>query len=140
MLFYSREGCNNPLYSINLKKALVEPMSQDLIDALDQNIKEAQKIVDFGDALERLKHNRDFKKVILEGYFEQEPIRLVHLKSDINMQSESTQKNILSQMDSIGFLNQFFQAAFFKANQAKRAIEADEETRAELLNPDEEVA
>lgn len=132
-LFYSSEGCNNPSYSINLKKALVEPMTQDPIEALDANIKQAQKIVDVADALERLKTNRDFKKVILEGYFEQEAVRLVHLKADSNMQSDASQKSILSQMDAIGGLNQFFETTFYKANQAKRAIEADEETRAEIL-------
>ena len=46
-------------------------MSTAELQQLDFNIKLAQKIVDMGDALDRLRNNRDFKKVIGEGYFEQ---------------------------------------------------------------------
>lgn len=103
------------------------------IQAIDANINEAKKIADAGDALERLRSNRDFKKVIMEGYFEQEAIRLVHLKADPNMQSPDSQKSIIAQMDAIGSLNQYFHAVYQKSQIAKKAVIADEEARDELL-------
>jgi hypothetical protein len=111
---------------------MVEPMT-DQLQEIDINIKQAQKIVEQGNALERLRNNVDFKRVISEGYFEQEAVRLVHLKSDPNMQSDERQKSILAQMDAIGSLNQYFQTVFHRASLASKAIEADEQTREELL-------
>lgn len=108
----------------------------DQIKEIELNIKQAQKIVEQGNALERLRSNSDFKKIISEGYFEQEAIRLVHLKADQNMQSESHQKSIIAQMDAIGALNQYFQTVFHRASLAGKAIEADEQTREELLAED----
>ncbi len=102
------------------------------IQEIEVNIKEAQQIVELGKAMERLRNNRDFKKVVMEGYFEKEAVRLVHLKADPAMQDEVRQKAILSQMDAIGNLNQYFETVFHRANLATKAIAADEETIDEL--------
>lgn len=108
-------------------------MSSVELQAIEQNIKQSQKTVELGDAYARLLSNRDFKKIVLEGYFEQEAIRLVHLKSDPNMQSAESQKSIATQMDSIGNFKQFLAFVKFKAEMAGKAIEADEFARDELL-------
>lgn len=108
-------------------------MSIDAIQEIELNISQAKKIVELGDCLERLRNNRDFKKVIQEGYFEQEAVRLVHLKSDISFQTPERQKSILTQIDSIGNLNQYFETVFHQARLASKAIEADEQTRDEIL-------
>lgn len=108
-------------------------MTNSTVQAIEENIREARKIVEVGNALERLMNNRDFKTVVKEGYFEQEAIRLVHLKSDQNFQSPEMQKSILNQIDAIGAVHQFFQTTSRKANLALKAIEADEEARDELL-------
>lgn len=102
------------------------------VQQLENNIRESKKLVDMGEALDRLMSNRDFKKVILEGFFEKEAIRLVHLKGDINMQSAESQKSILTQIDAIATLNHYFQTVRFKAGMASKAIVSDEETRDEL--------
>ena len=109
-------------------------MINETIQAIEENIKQAKKIVDIGDALERLRGNRDFKKVVLEGYFEQEAIRLVHLKSDQNVQSPDMQKSILAQIDAIGSLSQYFGTVLHKASIARKAIASDEEARDEILS------
>jgi hypothetical protein len=111
---------------------MVEPM-KDQLHEIELNIQQARKIVEQGNALERLRSNSDFKKVISTGYFEEEAIRLVHLKSDQNMQDAERQKAILSQIDAIGSLNQYFQTLFHRASLATKAIAADEETREEIL-------
>lgn len=111
-------------------------MSKEVIQAIDANIKEARKIVELAQCLERLRSNRDFKRVILEGYFEQESIRLVHLKADPNMQNENSQKSILNQIDAVGSFRQYLDMVARHARLAEKAIAADEETREEILNED----
>lgn len=108
-------------------------MSNETLQAIEDNIREARKIADVGDALERLRSNRDFKKVIMEGYFEKEAIRLVHLRADPNMQTPEKQAAIVTQMDAIGSLSQFFNTVLHKAAMARKAIASDEETRDEIL-------
>lgn len=103
------------------------------LQQLEVNIKQAQKIVDLGDALERLRNNRDFKKVIGEGYFEQEAIRLVHLMSDANVQTPEMQQAIHKQMIAIGCFHEFLNTLAIRAGMARRAVEADENTRDELM-------
>lgn len=103
------------------------------LEQLDISIQRAREHVEFGNALERLLTNRDFKKVITEGYFEQEAVRLVHLKADEKMQDNASQGFIVRQMDAIGTLKQFLRTKSYLSAQAVRSIEADEATRTELL-------
>lgn len=107
-----------------------------VIQDIELNIKQAQALVDTGNALERLRSNRDFKKIINEGYFEKEAIRLVHLKGDPSMQTPERQESIVKQMDAIGALHQYFNTVFHRAALAEKAIIEDTETRDELLNED----
>jgi hypothetical protein len=111
-------------------------MGKSQLQLLEMNIQRAQEIVDLGNALERLENNRDFKKVIVDGYFNKEAIRLVHLKSDSNMQSEEMQQSILKQMDGIGALNQYFRTLKHSASVAASAIASDTEMRDEILAED----
>lgn len=120
----------NPYY---LFSAMVELMTLKAVEEIELNIKEAQKIVDTGNSLERLLNNRDFKKVVLEGYFSEEAVRLVHLKADPSMQTPEKQESIIKQMDAIGSINSYFTTIKHKAMLASKAITADEETREELL-------
>ena len=108
-------------------------MFKERIEEIELNITQAKAIVDRGAALERLRNNRDFKKVVLEGYFEKEAIRLVHLKSDFNMQSAESQANILDQINAIGALSGYFNTVRHQGMLAEKAILSDEETRDELL-------
>lgn len=103
------------------------------IEEIELNIQQAKTIVANGVALERLRNNRDFKKVIIEGYFEKEAIRLVHMKSDFNSQSAESQQDIDNDMIAIGRLSKYFNEVFRRADLASKAIESDEETREELL-------
>ena len=106
------------------------------IQALEDSIQDCKVIIETGEALQRLMKNRDFKKVILEGYFKDEPIRLVHLKSDVSFQTPERQQAILTQMDSIGALNQYFNTLNHMMEQAKKASMAATELRDEMLAED----
>lgn len=101
---------------------------------LEVNIQEAKKMVDLGNALERLEKNRDFKKLFTEGYFREEAIRLVHLKGDANMQSEDMQKAITTAMDGITQVTQYCNRIRHSAYLAEKAIEDNEATLEELRN------
>lgn len=103
------------------------------LQEIEANIKQASTIVEFGTAIERLSINRDFKKVITEGYFEKEAVRLVHLKADVSMQSAAQQADIVKQLDAIGALSQFLNTKLQLSRLASRSIAADEEAREEIL-------
>lgn len=107
-------------------------MSNETIQAIERNIKIGRDAIEFGNALIRLRGNKDFKTVILNGYFEREAIRLVHLKADQNMQSADSQRSIVASMDAIGSLNQYFNTVMHKASLADKSVNADQETLEEL--------
>lgn len=102
------------------------------VQALEANIAACKKTVELAASLERLQSNRDFKKLIVEGYFEKEPVRLVHLLADQNMQKPEQQAAIHRSMMAVGQLNQYFASIQHQARLAQKSIEADEETIAEL--------
>lgn len=108
------------------------------VQHIERDIKASKKIIEVGDALSRLKSNRDFKKVVLDEYFEQEAIRLVHLKSDSNMQSASSQEFILKQMDAVGAFKSYLQLIERNAELARKTLEFNEQMRDEILQGEEE--
>jgi hypothetical protein len=108
-------------------------MSSEIIKQLEQNIENGKKLIELNNALQRLAENRDFKKVILENYFKDEAVRLVHLKGSPAMQAEAHQKSIVGSMDAISALFQYFTTIEQQAHLAKRSIEEDEATRDEIL-------
>lgn len=107
--------------------------TEQLVKALDSGIESHKDTIGVGNALTRLRTSQDFKKVIGEGYFEKEAIRLVHLKADPGMQTPEKQDSIVKQMDAIGSLAEYLNLVMAKASWATKALESDEETRAELL-------
>lgn len=108
-------------------------MSNDAIQEIELSIKEAQKIVDLGAAVQRLTSNRDFKKVVMEMYFEKEAVRLVHLKANPAMQDKERQEAIVKEMDAIGSFYQFLRTLEIQAEMARRAIDDGESLREEIL-------
>jgi hypothetical protein len=101
----------------------------DALKAIEANITTSKALVDAGASLERLINNRDFKKVIVEGYLEKEAIRLVHLKADPSQQSVVSQASIVKQLDSIGSLKEHLRDVFIQADMALKSIASDEEMR-----------
>lgn len=102
------------------------------VKEIEKQIQRAKELVESGKALERLRSNRDFKKIVVENYLEQECIRLVLAKADPNLQSEAKQASILRQIDAIGALSQYFHTVYASAAVAEKSLEADEQER-ELL-------
>jgi cell fate (sporulation/competence/biofilm development) regulator YmcA (YheA/YmcA/DUF963 family) len=108
-------------------------MINDTVQQIEENIKQAQEIVEFDKALSRLMENRDFRKVIKEGYLEKEAIRLVHLRGDPAFQTPERQAAVIGQIDAIGQLLSYFRTVKHNAAIALKAIETDEAVRDELI-------
>lgn len=104
---------------------------------LELSMKEAKDKVALGNALERLMKNRDFNKIVKDGYFKDHAIRLVHLKGDANMQGEREQKNVDRDITAISSFRQYLDRIFAEADGAQEAIAACEEALDELRAEDD---
>ena len=104
----------------------------DLIEQLEHSIQEFKKLADLDNALGRLMQNRDFKKVILDGYLDREAVRLVHLKSDPAMDYPAAQASILKQIDAIGCFNGYLNEIRRQGSLGTKGIGEAEETLEEL--------
>lgn len=102
------------------------------LNALEHSIARNEEIVAKGNALERLKSNPDFKKVVGEGYLEREAVRLVHLKGEQTMQKPDMQASIQAEIDAIGNFAQYLRNVTRFAEMAASSLEADEATREEI--------
>lgn len=102
------------------------------IGQIERELKEARKRVEFGAALERLHGNRDFRKVVSEGYFRDEAVRLVHLKADPSMQDADSQRSITQQIDAIGAFSAYLHTAQQIASIAAKAVREGERELAEV--------
>ena len=112
-------------------------MKDSLLQEIDNSIKENTVKVKRGEALQRLQANRDFKEIFLKGYFEDEAVRLVHLKSDHAMRHADSQTSIIKQIDAIGSVCAYLDEIYRQADISKAAIESEESER-ELVLQDEE--
>jgi len=107
-------------------------MSNHEVKEIEMNIKQAREIVDLNKSLERLEKNKDFKKLIQGEYLHNEAVRLVHLKSDSNMQHADKQRDVTRDIDAIGSFAQFLNMIGFKAQMAQDAINECEMSLDEL--------
>lgn len=96
--------------------------SEVTIEDIQIQLEDARELILEADALQRLFDNPDFKLVIKEGYFKDEPARLVEMKATPAMSNEATQVAIMKQLDGIGALQQYFNARFMTADMARDAI------------------
>lgn len=101
------------------------------IQHVELSIEEAQRIVAFGEAIQRLEANKDFQKVIFDGYFTEEAKRLVFLSADDNLCPES-QNAVWAGIRSIGELRSYLKNAKALGEFARKEIEDHKETLDEL--------
>lgn len=111
-------------------------MNKKYIQELEANIEHAKKSIDLGMSLERLFSNRDFKKVVLSGYFAEEAIRLVHLKGALESQNADAQKSIVDKIDAIGSFSNYLKDIANQAELATKTAALDEQTRSEIIFED----
>lgn len=107
---------------------------------IEVSMQQAKQTIAMADALERLHHNADFKQIILEGYFKDEAVRLVHIKGDPNLQDPVKQASIVRDMDAIASLRLFFGTIYQRADWARSAMDAGQEALDEIRNEEMEIA
>lgn len=101
-------------------------------EEIEISIKQAKEVVALRDALRRLHNNRDFKKVIKEGYFVDDASRLVLLKADPEMEDADSQSSIERAITGIGQLGQYLSKTEALGNMAERAINDNQEALEEI--------
>jgi len=106
---------------------------EEQIQQVELSIEQAQNLIDRMQAMNRLRVNADFHKVIEEGFFEHEASRAVLLRADPTQQTPEKQKYIDNVITSIGGLYQYFITVIRTGNMALKSIEEDKEAREELL-------
>lgn len=100
---------------------------------LEATLLVSKEAIELNNALQRLMDNRDFKKVVTNGYFSKEAIRLVLLKGKHDYQSDVQQKNIVAKIDAIGNFSNYLDNIAMEAELAIKNSNADEQTRDEIL-------
>lgn len=113
-------------------------MSDNSYNELQNTLDEAKKKVKLGEALARLEKNKDFKLVIEHEFLTQEPLRLVSLLSDPNMQGESHQRNIVMDLRAGSAMDAFFHLLRRNANQAAQSVIDTEEQMANIREANED--
>lgn len=103
------------------------------LETIEVSMDHAKAAVALKKNLERLTKNRDFKAVVLHGYFEEEAQRLVHLKAVPAMQTPEHQADIIKQIDAIGAVRNYFNTVMHFGIQSEKEITSLEETREEIL-------
>ena len=100
------------------------------IKEIEHSINELTKIKEKGEALRRLKDNKDFKLIVLEGYFKDEAARLVLLKGDIG--SEADQKFYTKAIKAIGMFNSYLSSVISLGRRAEDSLESHKEEKIRL--------
>jgi len=109
-------------------------MSETQIQEIELDIEAAREFIERGEALDRLRENKDFKLIIMDGYFRDEAVRNVQLKSTYQFRDAESQELITKAIDGIGALHTFFQTVDFQASEAGQAIRASEEEIEDIEN------
>lgn len=102
---------------------------------IEVSIEDLNEALALGDAVLRLRKNRDFRKLITDGYFTQNAARLVALKSDPSIVGTPTEDLIDREIIGIGTLQQYLRETLTKAGIAEKT---KEDHTAELARIDAE--
>lgn len=100
---------------------------------IDNAIVELKKVIEMADAVQRLKKNKDFKKIIIEYYGTDYASELVRAKAQPQTQDEKSQKFIGSQINAIGHLFNFLDVLIAQGSPAKDNLEEHEEERLAMI-------
>lgn len=107
-------------------------MNNKYIQELDASIASAKETIELGAALERLFSNKDFKKVVLNGYFKDEAVRLVHLRGDSTNQSFEALASLDNKIMAISSFSIYLKNIQKEAELADKTVNLDEQTRNEI--------
>lgn len=118
------------------KGNMMNSEAEQQLHEIEVSIEQAKQHVAVKDALGRLSANPDFNKIVLEGYFKDEAVRLVQLRADPNFASEEDQAAVLRSIDAIGQFRLYCNTINQMGQMAENAIASDEATREQILAED----
>lgn len=87
------------------------------------SLEEVNEAIELCRSLERLEKNKDFKKVVMTGYFKEEPVRLTFLKADPNQQLKAEQEALDHSIRGIGEFLQYLRGIKAKAEMSKKTLQ-----------------
>lgn len=100
-------------------------------EQLEAGLEQVKEAIQLGEAVLRLKKNRDFKKVFLDSYFSNEPQRLTLLLAAPNIKEEQ-RAEIIKSLQSISECHAFLQTVLSEYDRANEVIGEYEDSLAEL--------
>lgn len=100
---------------------------------IEVTIEQAKDTLEAMRALERLRKNKDFIKLIEEGYLKDEACRLVLARAEPALQTTENQSQLNKMIDGVGYFRQYLNKIYQMGHHAEASIEDHENTRAELL-------
>lgn len=106
------------------------------VERIELTIDQARNTIALMQSLDRLSQNKDFQDIIDNGYFRDEAVRLVHLRSDPQMQEDHMRRNIDEQIMAVGSFRGYLNRILQQGHAAQSAIMEHEQTREELLQED----
>jgi hypothetical protein len=99
---------------------------------LEVTMEEAQKTIDLGVALDRLVKNRDFKKLFLEEFCEQDVLRTVSLRAHPGFQSEERQTALNKSLDAVAHFQMYMHQTKQAAAMATKELDDHRNTYTEM--------
>jgi len=107
------------------------------LDQIEISESNAKKAVELKQSLVTLTSNKDFEKVFLTGYFEDEASRLVLLKAEPSLQDDDNQKAIDKGIIAIGEVRQYLRVVMHLGDQADKSLKDCAEERVRILEEGE---
>lgn len=103
-------------------------MNDQIIQEIEISKEQAEKTAALGVAADRLFRNPNFKKVILEGYFQDEIHRLTMLMTDPAYLEKNTEASIVDSLRAVSELNTYLhKTVVLGRHMAERLAEYDRE-------------
>lgn len=108
------------------------------IQQIEVTIEQLKKVADRRKQLLKLESNREFRKIVLDGYFTEEAARLAGISADPAFEKEREQ--IMTEIRAISCLRQFFRNIDRIGAMAEAELEENQEALEELRAVEGEVA
>lgn len=101
-------------------------MSDD-IQKIELSIEEARKYVEQRDAALRLADNRDFKKLVIDGYFKDEAARLTGLLGERGENLPFTKEMLVSDLEAIASFQRYMRQIIMQGDIMEKEIAVNSE-------------
>ncbi len=104
------------------------------VQNIEVSLEHARKVVEKRDNMNTLFKNRHFKQLIVQGYFEKEPVRLAALLAHPSQQSPEDQAMLAGQLRATAELRQYFNKIRVYGDMMDRDVITHEATLVEIEN------